>query len=356
MKIGLLAYSTDTGLGIQTHNFFLNMSPHKTLVVDLEQLNGVKTHHERYMMGQHRICKGFPTNADCQWLTDDVDVVFVCETPLNYELFRIANDKGVVTMLQFNFEFLDYLQNRRKTAPTYLLAPSRWRMAEVENLGIAPVAYLPIPVDSSQIKKRTISQARTFTHIVGRAAVHDRNGTSSFLGAAKYLTSKFVRPYDLKFKIFIQSLGEHYDQMRKYIETFEKDIDLEVVVDCEHPKDLYSTGDVLVLPRRYGGLCLPMNEALAAGMPVIMPDISPNSMLPPEWLVPAEKVFDFEARTTIDVYEADIPSLAKKMLEFSDSDLFMASANKNAKHFGEGLSWKNMKETYDRMLQMACQE
>jgi hypothetical protein len=40
--------------------------------------------------------------------------------------------------------------------------------------------------------------------------------------------------------------------------------------------DQYKDGDVLVIPRKYGGLCLPMQEALAHGIPVIMPDIEPN--------------------------------------------------------------------------------
>ena len=36
---------------------------------------------------------------------------------------------------------------------------------------------------------------------------------------------------------------------------------------------------MLVLPRKYGGLCLPALEAAASGLAVLMPDISPNHEL-----------------------------------------------------------------------------
>jgi glycosyltransferase involved in cell wall biosynthesis len=67
----------------------------------------------------------------------------------------------------------------------------------------------------------------------------------------------------------------------------------------------------MVLPRRYAGLCLPMNEALMSGLPVFMTDISPNnSVLPSEWLVESEKIDKLMTRMTLDVYEANPKRLA----------------------------------------------
>ena len=42
---------------------------------------------------------------------------------------------------------------------------------------------------------------------------------------------------------------------------------------------LYAGFDPLILPRRYGGLCLPMNEALRSGLPVIMFNVSPSDAI-----------------------------------------------------------------------------
>lgn len=38
----------------------------------------------------------------------------------------------------------------------------------------------------------------------------------------------------------------------------------------------------MILPRKYAGLCLPMNEALMSGLPVIMTDIEPNNVILPK--------------------------------------------------------------------------
>jgi glycosyltransferase involved in cell wall biosynthesis len=77
----------------------------------------------------------------------------------------------------------------------------------------------------------------------------------------------------------------------------------------------------MVMPRRYAGLCLPMNEALVSGLPVFMTDISPNNqILPSDWLVSSSKVSTLMTRVKLDVYEADVRELAKKIDRYVDSD------------------------------------
>ena len=49
--------------------------------------------------------------------------------------------------------------------------------------------------------------------------------------------------------------------------------------------DLYDGCSILVMPRRYGGLCLPVQEAMARGMAVVMTDCPPNRRWP---IVPVE--------------------------------------------------------------------
>jgi len=82
----------------------------------------------------------------------------------------------------------------------------------------------------------------------------------------------------------------------------------------ENSCDLYKDFDALILPRKYGGLCLPVNEALMSGLPVIMTDISPNNkLLPKEWLVKSRKTGEFMTRTMIDIYSSDIKELGEKI-------------------------------------------
>ena len=106
--------------------------------------------------------------------------------------------------------------------------------------------------------------------------------------------------------------------------------DSRVTIDYQNYKnneDLYKNFDALILPRRYGGLCLPMNEALMSGLPVIMTDISPNyDILPKKWLIPSTISDKLFTRMIINVYKADAKLLGQKIDEFvnmSDQELNM---------------------------------
>ena len=345
MKIGLLAYSTDTGLGNQTFAFYKNMKPHKTLVVDLNKLNSMPTHHERFTDDPHgtvQVWQGIPDCQQMDWLTDDVDLVFICETPLNYCLMEKAKAKGVPVVLQYNYEFLDYLNRKDIEAPAVLAAPSIWHKKDVEALGIAPVLDLPVPTDGFNINYREISECRKIFHIAGKQAIHDRNGTITFIEAALKCGNKF------QYIIYAQQLD---GTTRQLIEKAQKTIDLQLIENVPNYADMYTQGDVLVLPRKYGGLCLPMQEALAAGIPVIMPDIEPNQYrLPKQWLVPAKRERSFMTRTQIDIYETDPNFLAFKMCEFANRE-FMSWSNKEAIEIGKGLSWKQLKPYYQTVFQ-----
>ena len=344
MKIGLIAFSTDTGLGHQTYAFYKAMKPHKTLVVDLQKFNNMPTHHDRFTeepFGDVHVVDGIPDCDAMDWLSNDVDIIFVCETPLNYCLFEKAEAKGVPVVLQYNYEFLDYL-NSDKPKPAVLAAPSIWNKKHVESLNIAPVIDLPVPTDASIIKSREINECRTIIHIAGKQAIHDRNGTMTFIQAAIKCGRKF------KFKIYAQELD---GTTRTLIEKAKDHIDLELVMNTENYLDMYADGDVLVLPRKYGGLCLPMQEALAHGIPVIMSDVEPNNhVLPANWLVKAEKSRSFMTRTEIDIYETDIDHLAFKMCQFGDEEL-MRWSNKEAIEIGKGLSWKKLQPYYQTIFE-----
>lgn len=341
MKIGLLAYSTDTGLGIQTQSFYKHMQPTKTLIADLSRLNNMETHHERFG-DDAQVFKGIPDCNAMDWLTDDVDLVFVCETPLNYCLFEKAEAKGVPTVLQFNYEFLDYLQDANKPKPSVLAAPTIWHKSDVEKANFAPVIDLPVPVDASDIETREISECRTIFHIAGKQAVHDRNGTTTFIEAALKCGNKF------KYIIYAQELDGTTETL---IQKAQQAIDLDVIFNTPNYTDMYKTGDVMVMPRKYGGLCLPMQEALAAGIPVVMPDVEPNGYrLPKQWLVDAKYSRSFMTRTQIEIFETDANHLAFKMCEFADND-FMKWSNKEAISIGKGLKWEKLKHYYQTVFE-----
>lgn len=342
-KLGTIVYSTHTGLGYQTRDFYNHMKPDKTLLVDLSQFNGMEQHYDWYP--EANVYRGIPDTEACKWLLRDMDAVFVAETPLNYELYRSAGK--VRTYQQLNFEFFDYQQRLNLPKPYKLVPGTPWNVDRLEAMDVAPVEVLRVPVDREKLEFREINECKTFIHIIGRPAIHDRNGTLAFLEAASRLPQ-------FNYKVFVQPptdkrAVEYYEPVEKKLNEVRKKSKMEVITNAETPAEMYSSGDVLVLPRRYGGLCLPMQEALSCGLPVIMTALSPNEFLPDEWLCDAEYKTTFEPKTTVDVYEPSVEDLIRVMAKFSNPD-FMKESNKTADELAEKIAWHNMVEEYNAVL------
>jgi hypothetical protein len=89
--------------------------------------------------------------------------------------------------------------------------------------------------------------------------------------------------------------------------------DPRITWDSSAPDDrseLYEGFDALIYPRKYGGLALPLPEALASGLPVIMPNVSPNNtILPIHWLVPGAFNGGFTSRVPIPYFNVNIALL-----------------------------------------------
>lgn len=342
-KIGLLAYSSDTGLGNQTWEIYKHILPAKTLVVDLSEFNKMQTNHDRYPDG--RVVRGIPTNQDMEWLVDEMDVVIVCETPLNYHLYRYAKEKGVRTVQQYNREFLDFYKHPEWAQPTYLAYPAKWEIEKVEALNLeSKLIPLPVPINRNKIEFREFKELRTIVHILGRPAYMDRNGTIPFLEAAlnfpQYNYLIYLQPPT------DQRATEYFEPVRKKLEEVKSKLNIKVVESVPNYEDMYKTGELLVLPRRYAGLCLPMQEALAAGIPVIMTDVSPNyEILPKDWLCSASKTGEFYFHAPVDVYSPNVESLVDTIRKFENPD-YLQMANNQANLIAEALSWDNLRSMY----------
>lgn len=336
MRIGLIARAENTGLGIQTWEFARHMHPAKTLVVNLSRDRGFFP--DRFPGAT--IVSGLPSRRHLQQFLDGLDVVFTAETPYNYDLFALAEQANVATVLQYNFEFLDYLQRPQLPRPTMLAAPSLWRIDDVPD-----AVHLPVPVALDRFPARLApAHGRRFLHIVGRPAIHDRNGTRDLITALAFVRSQITVTFKCQDPQYVPNLLSGH--------RIPDNVDL-IVDSSDAPNywDNYRDGDVLVLPRRFGGLCLPANEALAAGMPVIMPNIDPNNTwLPASWLVPADQSGQFMARTMIDLHTVDHRALAAKIDEFATDPEFYANARRTSYRLAHQLSWHAQAAQYQRVL------
>jgi len=340
-RLGVLAYSSQTGLGFQTASYCKHLDPHKVLISDLSQYNLMDVDHS--WSPDARITQ-WPTEQDCQWLTEDIDTLLVAETPLNYRLFELAKAKNVKIIQAYNAEFWDYWRKPDLPKPDIVIAPSSWMETETHSLckklGIT-YEYLPFPTDPDDFPPRE-PNPNLFVHIIGRPAVNDRNGTLAYLEAAEKLGDRYQH------KVFMQTPKEQ--RTKEYFAPIlsrlhSTNLNLEIISDSRQRQELYMEAGTLVLPRRYGGLCLPMQEALSSGMPVIMPDIRPNnSRLPQRWLCDTTGYRKSEhiTHSDVDVYEIDINVLAETMQSVANDK----HAPSKAIEISQEYSWPTLKQKY----------
>lgn len=303
MRLGIIARCDNTGLGNQTRELVNMLKPERVMVINSQSFSKNKQFTNWYRDYECHHIRGFPRSHEIESFLKGLDVILSCETFYNKDFISMAKEKGIKTILQYNYEFLDNLQRPELDLPDVLLSPSYWALEAVtEAFGDrTKVLYLPPPTDPdlfAGVRAKNVNQDyNKLLHIGGKAAHLDRNGTRSIIEMLDYSTA------DYKIVIRTQS------QLDLNTKNPRLSIEFDNVLNREN---MYSEFDAMILPRRYAGLCLPMNEALMSGLPVFMTDISPNNrVLPKEWLVGAKRTGDFKARAMIDVYEADPKQLAK---------------------------------------------
>lgn len=355
MKLGLIACSSNTGLGLQTKAFYDHLKPDRTLVVDISEFNHTAQHPDWYPDGT--FVKGFPMDWNIQKFVDGLDVILIAESAYNDYVYDYARYKGVRTVNQHNYEFFSWLA-LPISDPDGFISPSKWHYEDVQKYcdeHARAHTYLHFPVDREAFPYHPISEAKVFVHNAGRPAIFDRNGTFSVIEASKHVKS------DVKIRIHFQGeqglAHQRSNAIHDYYEYAEDHGDMDKLIletsEYDHPSDIYNEGDVLLYPRRYGGNSLVLNEALSWGMPVIMTDISPNNeLLPPEWLVPAFHKDTFTPRTQIDVYEADVHALAERIDWFASLDkTAMLGESAKADSIAEDISWGTMHPRYTDFLE-----
>ena len=342
MKIGIIARSDNTGLGNQTMELVKMLNPDKIMLIDSSKFNSNKQHPERYSGYNYITTKmGFASSEEVRELVREVDVIISCETFYNNRLAMYARKRGVKTVLQYNYEFLDNLSNPDAPLPDVLLAPSVWNLEDVEDRfgRLAVVEHLPPPTDPTifaKAKNNNLKRHKKLLHIAGKVADKDRNGTESVIEMMKHSTADFTLDIKTQSDIKID-----FDDDR-----------IKIIKDnVEDHADMYSGYDAMVLPRRYAGLCLPMNEALMSGLPVFMTDVSPNNhVLPAEWLVKSSKIDTLMTRTMLNVYSADPKELAKIVDNYMSSE-DLAEDKKSAYEIGHNnFATDVLRDKYNKVL------
>jgi hypothetical protein len=315
-NLGMVVMCNDGGIAIQSRRLAQMLRPERILVVDSSGFSRNKEQHLDWYEGfTGYTTSGFPTDREVDVFLKGLTHVYMIENPFNFRLISQASKLGIKSYIATNYEFCDHLKDQNLPLPTKFLMPSYWKLSNmIQRYGDSRVEYLPPPTDPNEFKDARMvnmnreNQKVKLLHIVGTLAAEDRNGTLDLLQALAYTNGDFT--------LTIKSQHILPDQYMTQDSRVEYKIGNEPQVN-----DLYTGYDALVLPRRYGGLALTCNEALMSGLPVLMPNISPNTkLLPKEWLFEAHKSHKIMTRTALDVFRSDLKDLARSINYIVDNN------------------------------------
>lgn len=267
---GVILRAEDRGISIQAWDYARYMQPDRILVVDMGELaRGFPIHRDRYPDATYATFEppSLPEGQLREWFRG-LDVCFGVETLYGPDVARWAAEEGCATVIQPNPEF---------TAPdvspwvTRWWAPTPWRLSHLP----AGTKVVPVPVPDDRFPFAVPEWTGTLRvlHVAGHAAAADRNGTNIVMEAVRLLRGP------ISVRIISQDEKVRLPRMRC-------SVPVEVVTGgVANHWDLYANADVIVQPRRYGGLHLPAQEAMASGLALVMSDTEPQrSIWPGVWV------------------------------------------------------------------------
>lgn len=329
-RLGLIARADQGGIAAQTWQFARRMRPEKILVVHTEHETRGKAQPSIYggLGKEVRTTRRAPRRMDAEWLVQDIDVIFTVECFYGGEVPHAAARKGVQTVIQGNPEMTGLGE-----VFDVMLAPTSWRLDALPG----EPRLLPFPTDPELLPPLG-DERGPIEHLyhVTSSAMCDRNGTQILLdalGRVRHELTLSIRGGEAgrvehRGLVTVRWLG-HHDGMF-----------------YEHWSYEY---DALVLPRRYGGLCLPMQEAATLGLPIITLDVEPNrEWLPTASLVPAV----VESRENMrggqfDIYRCEPRRLAGAINQMVEDPSTAAYMSERSRAWANAISWDALSDHYN---------
>ena len=266
VKIGLIARCERArGLAIQARNLYANIPIDRVLCIRMPRPDGYEDAASYTNRTDARFDARNSTlegSTVIPWL-DGLDVVFTIETPYDWRVPGWCHRAGAKLVVQGNPEFVRHMRPDFATLqhPDQWWWPTSWRTEH-----LPPGIHMPVPMDRHPVTRSDDGRLHIL-HTIGKRAFADRNGTEILVQAMRMVHSEV--------KLTVHSIDGD-------VIPFQRKRNVELVINHNPVTDLwsqYEDQDVLILPRRYGGLSLPALEATAAGMVVAMPNCSPNTEL-----------------------------------------------------------------------------
>jgi glycosyltransferase involved in cell wall biosynthesis len=321
------------------------LSPHRVLLVEpqpaswpqhRELLDGHPVTHVHWRRGRL-----YPDQA-VRDLLDDVDVLYTAETVYDPELPFVAAEHGCVVVRHANPEQLG-VDELIDGDPTVWWSATPWRLAEMP----AGTRVVPMPVEPPPKgfapNANDANRPVRFVHTVGHAAQEDRAGTRIVAQAVKTLRAR------CEVHVWCQDRQLHVP-----FKIAGKGVDLTVRTGGVDDRwDLYRGGDVLVLPRRYGGLSLPSQEAMAAGLALVMTDCSPNEVWPGPRVKSRRRWWVHMRCGQVEMHDADPGQLTLLMQQLAEDRDEVDKWKAESRAWAEANTWDALRPLWLEELERA---
>lgn len=277
MRLGIIARCDSRGIAYQTLEACRGLNPSKVLVVRMNERRWPEdpsrfTPWDATVIDSHPVSRSLDVTAADKFL-DGLDAVFSVETLYDWDIANRCRQRGIKTVIQGNPEFYVHhlndlrLPGEQLAHPDLWVWPTTWMFDDgrLPNNHLLPV---PAPTVAAQPSADPEDETLRILHVAGHAALGDRNGTLVFANTLPLIGTK----------VHVTMVGQDgalpATRPSKWL-TFEA-----------NPKgvkdrwDLYRNQHLVILPRRYGGLCLPAIEACTQGVVPLMPAAPENSLWP----------------------------------------------------------------------------
>src|SRR3990167_8891364 len=209
------------------------------------------------------------------WITDnDIKSVIFHEygqwgpEPFNYP--RITRSMGVKA---YGLLTMERWQNSQAEDYDRILAPTATFERFMRLNKIRHFTYIPRSIDLAEFPKptkETSNEVFTFFHPGGWGGALERKNTQVVIEAFNNLANIEGQLSRTDIKLIVTSQKPYKDTLiPNGVELIEKDLSRKEMID------LYYKCDCVVLPSKWETIGIPILESLAAGKPLIVPDIPP---------------------------------------------------------------------------------
>lgn len=339
MRLGVVVRADDRGLAHLTQEFARHMRPERVLVVDVADPRFPFRMLSDDLLGTEATFfatfEGGLFNGPIIEFLKGLTHVYTAETPYAPDFFERARAMGVASVCHVMPEFDRFTGERPALRPSAVWLPTRWRADLVEHSAIVPI---PAPVAP---RPRIREYARTFVHIIGSHARPDRQGTLAVYDAIR------EGPRDVHWLLFAQDVRRGVPAQLRGC----RNVTMQTgsVVDRW---SLYDEADVMVAPRRWGGLSLPVMEACASGVPVITLDSDPMADAFASARVQSRYAGQFDAPGgKVEIHEADRHALVAAIIDFAKGGVDVRQESADALLAAEFYGWPGAVDLYWEALE-----